>query len=225
MARWGVLKFGTDGVRGVANLDLTPEVVLALGRAAARVLPSWRFVVGRDTRRSGPLLEAALVAGLTAEGADVVALGVVPTPAVAWVAAREGAAGAVISASHNPFEDNGVKLFGTGGKKLRDETEAALEEELHVLLRHAVTGDPRTGAAVGTVLDGADEVTAWAASVAGSLEGRSLDGLAVVVDCANGALSGIAPARAAVVGRRPHRPARRTRWHQHQHGLRLDPPG
>src|SRR5688572_33212914 len=67
----GVLKFGTDGVRGVANLDLTPEVVLALGRAAARVLPSWRFVVGRDTRRSGPLLEAALVAGLTSEGADV----------------------------------------------------------------------------------------------------------------------------------------------------------
>ncbi|MGH9273977.1 MAG: phosphoglucosamine mutase, partial [Acidimicrobiales bacterium] len=193
MARWGVLKFGTDGVRGVANLDLTPEVVLALGRAAARVLPSWRFVVGRDTRRSGPLLEAALVAGLTSEGADVVALGVVPTPAVAWVAAREGAAGAVISASHNPFEDNGVKLFGTGGKKLRDDIEAALEEELHGLLSHAVSGDVRTGDAVGTVLDGADEVAAWAASVAGSIEGRALDGLAVVVDCANGALSGIGP--------------------------------
>ncbi len=76
-----MLKFGTDGVRGVANLELTPELVLALGRAAARVLPAWRFVVGRDTRRSGPLLESALVAGLMAEGVEVVTLGVAPTPA------------------------------------------------------------------------------------------------------------------------------------------------
>jgi phosphoglucosamine mutase len=189
----GVLKFGTDGVRGVANLDLTPELVLALGRAAARVLPSWRFVVGRDTRRSGPLLEAALIAGLTAEGADVVALGVVPTPTVAWVAAREGAAGAVISASHNPFEDNGVKLFGTGGKKLRDDLETELEETLHLLLSHEAIGDARTGDAVGTVLDGAQEVARWAESVAQSIDGRRLDGLRVVVDCANGALSDVGP--------------------------------
>jgi phosphoglucosamine mutase len=103
-----VLKFGTDGVRGVANLDLTPEVVLALGRAAARVLGGWQFVVGRDTRLSGPLLESALVAGLAAEGAQVTSLGVAPTPAVAWLAAADGVAGAVISASHNPFSDNGV---------------------------------------------------------------------------------------------------------------------
>src|SRR5690242_21788972 len=95
-----VLKFGTDGVRGVANLDLTPEVVLALGRAAARVLGGWQFVVGRDTRLSGPLLEAALVAGLASEGAQVRLLGVAPTPAVAWLAAADGMAGAVISASH-----------------------------------------------------------------------------------------------------------------------------
>jgi phosphoglucosamine mutase len=177
----------------VANLELTPELVLALGRAAARVLPSWRFVVGRDTRRSGPLLEAALVAGLTAEGAEVVILGVVPTPVVAWVAAAEGIAGAVISASHNSFEDNGVKLFGPGGKKLSDEVEAALEDELHSILRHEATKAARTGDAVGTVVDGAHEVERWAASVAASIDGRRLDGLRVVVDCANGAAARIGP--------------------------------
>lgn len=188
-----MLKFGTDGVRGVANLELTPELVLALGRAAARVLPSWRFVVGRDTRRSGPLLEAALVAGLTAEGAEVVLLGVVPTPAVAWVAAAEGIAGAVISASHNSFEDNGVKLFSTGGKKLSDEVEAALEDELHSILRHEASKAARTGDAVGTVVDGAHEVDRWAASVAASIDGRRLSGLRIVVDCANGAAARIGP--------------------------------
>lgn len=188
-----MLKFGTDGVRGVANLDLTPEVVLALGRAAARVLPSWRFAIGRDTRRSGPLLEAALVAGLTAEGADVLTLGVVPTPAVAWQAAQEGIAGAVISASHNPFEDNGVKLFSSGGKKLSDDLEAQLEDELHRLLRHEAAGDARTGDAVGTVLDGTAAADAWAASVVASIDGRTLEGLRVVVDCANGAASSLGP--------------------------------
>lgn len=188
-----MLKFGTDGVRGVANLELTPELVLALGRAAARVLPSWRFVVGRDTRRSGPLVEAALVAGLTSEGAEVVILGVVPTPAVAWVAASEGIAGAVISASHNSFEDNGVKLFGPGGKKLSDEVEAALEGELHSILRHEATKAARTGDAVGTVVDGAAEADRWAASVAASIDGRRLDGLRIVVDCANGAATRIGP--------------------------------
>src|SRR5690349_8576973 len=97
------LRFGTDGVRGVANAELTPELVTALGRAAARTLGAGRFVVGRDPRLSGPMLEAALVAGLTAEGADVALLGVVPTPAVAWASATLGDAGAMISASHNPY--------------------------------------------------------------------------------------------------------------------------
>lgn len=188
-----MLKFGTDGVRGVAGLDLTPEVVVALGRAAARVLPSWRFVVGRDTRRSGPLLEAAFVAGLAAEGADVTLLGVGPTPAVAWVAARDGIAGAVISASHNSFEDNGVKLFSSGGKKLDAETEGALERELHSLLRHEAAADPRTGDAIGSVIDGSVEVTRWVASVAASIDGRRLDGVRVIVDCANGSASGVGP--------------------------------
>ncbi len=188
-----MLKFGTDGVRGVANLDLTPEVVLAFGRAAARVLPSWRFVVGRDTRRSGPLLEASLVAGLVAEGVEVSLLGVAPTPSVAWVAAQEGIAGAVISASHNRFEDNGIKLFGPGGKKLSDDLEAALEEEVHRLLRHEAVLAPRTGDAVGTVVDGAARVEEWARSVAASIGSRRLDRLRVVVDCANGAASTVGP--------------------------------
>jgi phosphoglucosamine mutase len=188
-----MLKFGTDGVRGVANVDLTPELVLALGRAAARVLGDRRFVVGRDTRRSGPLLEAALVAGLTAEGVDVATLGVAPTPAVAWLAAADGMAGAVISASHNSFADNGVKLFTAGGNKLSDEVEAALEAELRALLDHAPTATDRAGEEVGIVVDGVAEVERWAASVLASIDGRGLDGLRVVVDCANGAASAVAP--------------------------------
>jgi phosphoglucosamine mutase len=188
-----VLKFGTDGVRGVANLDLTPELVLALGRAAARVLGGWQFVVGRDTRLSGPLLESALIAGLTSEGAQVTSLGVAPTPAVAWLGAAEGAAGAVISASHNRYEDNGVKLFATGGHKLTDDVETALEAELHALLAHEGTAGVRTGDAVGTVVDGREAVNRWADSVLRSIEGRGLEGMSLVVDCANGAATAIAP--------------------------------
>lgn len=191
-----MLKFGTDGVRGVANLDLTPELVLAFGRAAARVLDEPRFVVGRDTRRSGPLLEAALVAGLTSEGVEVTTLGVAPTPAVAWLAAADGMAGAVISASHNAFGDNGVKLFTATGGKLSDEVEAALEAELQALLGASsgvAASAPRTGDAVGTVVDGAASVDRWAASVHGSIGGHGLEGLRIVVDCANGAASLVAP--------------------------------
>jgi phosphoglucosamine mutase len=188
-----VLKFGTDGVRGVANLDLTPELVLALGRAAARVLGGGRFVVGRDTRRSGPLLEAALVAGLAAEGAEVTTLGVVPTPAVAWLAAADNVAGAVISASHNSFADNGVKLFTAAGTKLSDEVEEALEVELHALLGDQDHAAARTGDAVGTVVDGTADIDRWTQAVLGSIDGRGLDGLRVVVDCANGAATAVAP--------------------------------
>ena len=113
------LRFGTDGVRGVANVELTSELVTALGRAAARVLGREEpFVVGRDTRRSGPMLEAALVAGLCAEGADVLLAGVLPTPGVAHAARERGAPAAVISASHNPFGDNGIKLFAPGAEEV-----------------------------------------------------------------------------------------------------------
>jgi phosphoglucosamine mutase len=177
----------------VANVALTPELVLALGRAAARVLPAGDVVVGRDTRRSGPLLEAALVAGLAAEGRDVHLLGVAPTPAVAWVAHDDGALGAVVSASHNPFGDNGVKFFGLGGGKLSDEHQDAVEAELQRLLGSPERHGAPTGAAVGTVTIRQPDVERWLGSVLASTGGRRLDGLRMVVDCANGALSDLAP--------------------------------
>ena len=123
--------FGTDGVRGrVGEAPMTPEFVLALGRAAALELRG-PVVLGRDTRASGPMLEAALVAGMLEAGAEVLALGVLPTPGVAYLAGSYGArAGAVISASHNSYHDNGVKFFGEGGKKLPDEAEARIEAAL-----------------------------------------------------------------------------------------------
>ena len=186
-------RFGTDGVRGVANAELTPELVLALGRATARVLPATAFVVGRDTRRSGPLLQAALSAGLAAEGADVIDVGVLPTPALAWLSARRGIPAAVVSASHNPFADNGIKLFAAGGSKLSVETESAIEDELDRILEPSVRG-PRSpeGFGVGRLLAETDQGEAYADHLVGLLEGRRLDGLRVVVDGANGAASEVA---------------------------------
>jgi phosphoglucosamine mutase len=200
-----VLKFGTDGVRGIANAELTPELALALGRAAVRVLGGRRYAVGRDTRRSGPLLEAALAAGLASEGADVTLLGVVPTPEVAWWSATEAAPAAMVSASHNPFPDNGIKLFAAGGRKLSDPVEEQLELELRRLLGAvAPTATDRTagpfadrpvptGAGVGRVVAATEVHEGYAAAVAASLDGRRLDGLTAVVDCANGSASVIAP--------------------------------
>ncbi|MGH9137515.1 MAG: phosphoglucosamine mutase [Acidimicrobiales bacterium] len=189
------LKFGTDGVRGVANLELTPELALSFGRAAADVLgPAPRFVVGSDTRRSSPMLAAAFSAGVAARGIDVVDLGLVPTPAVAWVCAGQGVPGAVVSASHNPFADNGIKLFAPGGRKLTDD----VEERIEALIEASGPGKAGppgvpVGASVGSVTVGRSLADGWAASVAGSLGGRRLRGLAVVLDCANGAASGWAP--------------------------------
>jgi phosphoglucosamine mutase len=199
-----VLKFGTDGVRGVANAELTPELALALGRAAARVLGGSRFAVGRDTRRSGPLLEAALCAGVAAEGVDVAVLGVAPTPEVAWWSATEGAPAAMVSASHNPFPDNGIKLFSAGGRKLADDVEAEVEAELRrFLVEGAVAGTPAvpTGAGVGriTAAEAAGHA-GYGAAVAASLDGRRLDGLSAVVDCAHGAATAVAPEVLAGLG-------------------------
>src|ERR1700730_16310479 len=111
----GRARSGTDGVRGVGHAEWSPDLVLALGRATARKLLATTFVVGRDTRRSSPMLQAALSAGLAGDGADVIAVGVLPTPAIAWLSATRDIPGAVVSASHNPFADNGIKLFGRGG--------------------------------------------------------------------------------------------------------------
>jgi phosphoglucosamine mutase len=187
------LRFGTDGVRGVANRDLTPELVTALGRAAARVLGADRpFVVGRDTRRSGPLLEAALVAGLCSEGADAERVGVLPTPGVAYLAQLFDAPAAVISASHNPYPDNGVKLFSRGGRKIADGPEQRIELELRRLV-DAGAGDGPDGPGVGVARDRLGAAADYIAHLVAALGGRRLDGQSVVVDCGNGAAFEVAP--------------------------------
>ncbi len=182
------LRFGTDGVRG-PSVELTPELVTALGRAAARVLGGTAAAIGRDTRRSGPRLAADLAAGFAAEGIAVTDLGVVPTPAVAHASVAAGAVGAVISASHNAFSDNGIKFFAPGGLKLSDETEERLEAELDRLL--AEDGGPP--APVAPPVEDPSLVEAWVESVVGSVPQGALDGLYLVVDCANGAASAWAP--------------------------------
>jgi phosphoglucosamine mutase len=187
-------QFGTDGVRGVANEELTAELALALGRAAARVLPAPAFVVGRDTRRSGPLLQAAFSAGLASEGADVVDVGVLPTPGIAAVAEGRKIPGAVVSASHNPFGDNGIKLFSLRGTKLPTDVEAEIERELEAILADPSRPPRRpTGHAVGAISFDPTGAELYAAHLEAVAEGRRLDGLHIVVDCANGAASELAP--------------------------------
>ena len=186
------LKFGTDGVRGVANAELTPELVLALGRASARVLEGPAFVVGRDTRASGPLLQAALSAGLAAEGVGVIDVGVLPTPAVAALSAERKLPAAMISASHNPFPDNGIKLFAPGGIKLSDEVEERLEAELMHILASGPGDEVKVAAAVGRVEPDGDGAGTYVAHLLAALQGRRLDGLRVVLDCANGAAGPVA---------------------------------
>ncbi|HEX2040031.1 MAG TPA: phosphoglucosamine mutase [Acidimicrobiales bacterium] len=189
------LRFGTDGVRGVAFEELTPELVHALGRAAARTLEGRRFALGRDTRESGPVLQAALAAGLAAEGAEVVDLGVVPTPAVAFASAARGRPAAMVSASHNPWTDNGVKFFTAGGRKLTDEQEERLEA--------ALAEAPTTGPAADARLDAA-VVEEYEAHLRDSIEGRRLDGVRVVLDCAHGAAVQQAPRVFASLGAEVH---------------------
>jgi phosphoglucosamine mutase len=187
------LRFGTDGVRGVANAELTPELALVLGRAAARVLGGDRVVIGRDPRRSGPMLEAALAAGFTSAGGDVELVGVVPTPAVAFLSEAEQCVGAVISASHNPFADNGIKLFAPGGRKLPDDVEEAIEAEIERELGGEVGNRPR-GTGVGTIRSRPDAARAYADHLVGLLEAPgALTGLDIALDCANGATSVLAP--------------------------------
>lgn len=196
------LKFGTDGVRGVANQELTPELVVALGRAAAGVLGGSTFLVGRDTRASGPLLQAALSAGLASEGASVLDLGVLPTPGVAFASATRRLPAAVISASHNPFPDNGIKLFAPGGCKLADDVEEILEARLtQVLSGGGLPGaSVPTAGAVGRLATDTSAFDEYVAHLVGSLEGRRLDHLRVVLDCANGAAFQAAPRALVALG-------------------------
>jgi phosphoglucosamine mutase len=187
-------RFGTDGVRGIANEELTAELALALGRAAARVIPTQAFVVGRDTRRSGPLLQAALSAGFATEGADVIDLGVIPTPGVAHLCQVRGRPGAMVSASHNPFADNGIKLFSLLGTKLLVEREAEIEHELALVLSDPDRPPRRpTGHGVGRIIADPDGADLYRDHLRAASEGRTLEGLHLVVDCANGAASAFAP--------------------------------
>ena len=195
--------FGTDGVRGVANRELTAELGLALGSAAARRLAvptaSRRrvAVVGRDPRASGEMLEAAVIAGVTSEGVDVLRLGVLPTPAVAHLVAAYGADfGVMISASHNPMPDNGIKIFGPGGHKLDDDAEDRIEE-----LVAQGPGLRPVGADIGRVVVAPDALDRYLDHIAAAAP-VSLSGLTVVVDCSNGAASAAAPRAYTAAGAR-----------------------
>ena len=185
------MRFGTDGVRGRAHDELTTAFAVRLARAAAHVLGAdgcREVVVGGDTRTSTPDFDAALTEGFAESGLDVVRLGVAPTPQVAHEARRRGAMGAVVSASHNPFHDNGIKLFAPGGVKLPDEVERRIEAELDEPGDATVSGR-------GAVVDatGSSAAEPYVDHVLEVLEGRDLGGLRVVLDVANGAAHQVAP--------------------------------
>ncbi|MBW3623536.1 MAG: phosphoglucosamine mutase [Armatimonadetes bacterium] len=183
--------FGTDGVRGVANEELTTELALKLGRAAGAVLGRGRrerVLIGRDTRASGEMLEAALAAGLCASGVDVVRIGVIPTPGVAYLARYLGAgAGAAVTASHNPAPENGIKFFGPDGNKLPD----GVEDEIESHIQDPANLPQPVGAGVGRIQERRDLLHHYGQEVRHTLPAR-LDGMKLVVDCGNGATSVIA---------------------------------
>ncbi len=191
--------FGTDGVRGVAGRDLTPELALAIGRALGRrlvvgdeVAAGMRpaVVVGRDSRLSGDLLQGALMAGLMAAGCDVLDVGILPTPAVSWLtAAGEGVAGCMVSASHNPVPDNGIKVFGANGRKLSDADEEAIEAA--VLGIAPAPSEWPTGEAIGRRVDRAVEALGRYRRHLAAAGPADLSGWRLVVDAGHGAAAGI----------------------------------
>lgn len=184
--------FGTDGVRGIANAELTPELAFKLGEAAGHFLGdkgAGRIVVGRDTRRSGEMLEAALVAGLTSSGADALLAGIVPTPAVALLVRELGAdGGVVISASHNPPVYNGIKLFSREGFKLPDE----LEDEIEQFCFSERDWERPTGGHIGRCELVTDATERYVAHAVATVDGR-LDGMRIAVDCGHGAAHSATP--------------------------------
>ncbi len=182
-----MLEFGTDGVRGRANQELTPEFALSFGRALARVFEPKTVVIGRDTRVSGAMLSSALASGLSSSGVSVVDLGVITTPGVAYISARRGVVGVVISASHNPYQDNGIKVFAPGGMKLESE----LEMQIHSVILSG-TLNPATDEVGEIVIDSTalDEYTSYLLSHSGVSESRRLK---VVIGCSNGAAVSVAP--------------------------------
>ncbi len=205
--------FGTDGVRGIANKELTPELSFNLGKAGASVLAKNKgnkpvFIIGRDTRISGDLLEHALVAGILAVGGDVIKVGVVPTPAVAFLIKKYNAdAGAVISASHNPFEYNGIKFFNKNGFKLDDNIEDEIED---IIVRNIDENKHFTGTSIGKCIDiekGQEDYEDYLKSLAKI----DLSNKKFIIDCSNGAAYNIAPslykklgAEVVVIGNEPN---------------------
>lgn len=182
--------FGTDGVRGVANTELSVELAMKIGKAAAHVLTKEtmhkpKILIGKDTRISGDMLESALAAGLCSFGAEVVSLGVIPTPAVAYLTRKyEADAGIVISASHNSAEFNGIKIFNGNGYKLSD----AIEDEIEKLIHEDFAGvDVPTGDAVGTISQCDTTLEDYKAFVKETMQGETLEGMKIAIDCANGA--------------------------------------
>ena len=188
--------FGTDGIRGTANeWPITPEVAMRVGRAVARVLGGNRagnlkVVIGKDTRLSGYMLETALTAGLVSEGAKVLLTGPIPTPAIAHLTQTMGCdAGIMLTASHNPFQDNGIKIFGSDGYKLNDELEQAVEE---IILSERLS-DPAVDGALGKAIRIEDSVGRYIEFAKNAASSYSMNGLKVVLDCAHGAAYFVGP--------------------------------
>ncbi len=187
--------FGTDGIRGLANSELTAELALAVGVASAHILIEAlgstktrpRAIIGRDSRASGEFLESAVVAGLTSAGVDVYRVGVLPTPAIAFLVAQSVAdLGVMISASHNPMPDNGIKLFARGGDKLDDALEAAIEARLQEPWQRPIGRD------VGRIINNESAKETYISHLLSTIN-LKLSGIKVVIDCANGAASHVAP--------------------------------
>ena len=199
------LEFGTDGVRGVAISEITPLDAVTLGAAAVDALGCSRLLIGRDPRLSGPILEASLAAGAAASGARVELLGVLPTPALAHLAQVEGVAAAMITASHNAFADNGVKVFAAGGRKLTDEVERRIEAELDRVLADE-SGSAGEVCAPGSITTTATALDRYVEHIVTMFPTDALSGLRLVLDTANGAMCAAAP---AVAGRKEPLPGRR----------------
>ena len=198
--------FGTDGARGVANVELTAELAMNIGRAAAMVLISDEvehptILIGKDTRLSGDMLEGALIAGLCSVGANVELLGVVPTPAVAYLIGKYNAdAGIMISASHNPFEFNGIKIFSSDGCKLPDDLESRIEE---IVLDNAVPYALAKDENIGKVTRMETAVEDYVDHVAKSI-GCDLEGMEIALDCSNGSSSRTAEKLFTKLGAKVH---------------------
>lgn len=198
--------FGTDGARGVANTELTPELAMNIGRAAAMVLINKetehpKVLIGKDTRLSSDMLEGALIAGLCSVGANVVKLGVVPTPAVAYLIGKYSAdAGIMISASHNPFEFNGIKIFNMDGYKLPDELEEQIES---IVLDHAQPYPSYSDEKLGCVIGAETAVDDYINHVVENVEYR-LDGMEIALDCSNGSSSRTAEKLFTALGAKCH---------------------